>query len=120
MHASTARKHSQPLTHSDRKTVVVAQSPNSARRLKMVLAESSKRRNLLGHHHAHELVVGELLAEVGHHVTQLGGRDESVAVLVEDLEGLVELLVGVGVLHLASHQVEELGEIDGSVAVGVD
>jgi len=57
---------------------------------------------LLGRHHRHELLVvdlavtvdvgfpdhlvhllvGELLAEVGHHVTQLGGRDEAVAVLV--------------------------------------
>ena len=32
-------------------------------------------------------------------MAQLGGRDEAVAVLVEDLEGLQDLLLRVGVLH---------------------
>ena len=85
---------------------------------------------LLGHHHLDELLVvdlaiavdvsladhlvdllvGELLAEVGHDVTELGGGDEAIAVLVEHLEGLLDLLLGVGVLHLAGHEVEELQE----------
>merc|ERR1719198_207534 len=69
--------------------------------------------SLLGHHDLHELLVvdltvtvnvsladhlinllvRQLLAEVGHDVPQLGGRDEAVAVLVEDTEGLLELLL---------------------------
>ena len=53
-------------------------------------------------------------------MAELGGGDEAVAVLVEDLEGLEDLLLGVGVLHLAGHHGEELGEVDGAVAVGVD
>ena len=96
--------------------------------------------NLLGHHHLDELLVvdlavavdvrlaehlvdllvRELLAEVGHDVAQLGGGDEAVAVLVEHLERLLELLLGVGVLHLAGHEVEELGEVDRAVAVRVN
>merc|ERR1712199_141159 len=70
--------------------------------------------------HLIDLLVGELLAEVGHDVAQLGSGDEAVAVLVEDLEGLLDLLLGVRVLHLAGHEGEELGEIDGAVAVSVD
>merc|ERR1712124_104354 len=62
----------------------------------------------LRHHHLHEflvvdlpvtihisladhlinLLIGELLAQVGHHVTKLGRADEAVAVTVKDLEGL--------------------------------
>merc|ERR1719199_2199718 len=70
--------------------------------------------------HLVTLLVGELLAEVGHDVAELGGGDEPVAVLVEHLEGLDDLLLGVSVLHLASHHGEELGEVDGAVAVGID
>jgi hypothetical protein len=115
--------------------------------------------------HFINLLVGELLAQVGHNVAELSRRDEAVAVLpttdnhgvsirgrdsaqhilqicvcvcvqgrggvgslwrfpsadlVENLEGLEDLLLGVGVLHLARHQSQELGEIDGPVSVGVD
>ena len=35
------------------------------------------------------------------------------------LEGLEDLLLGVSVLHLARHERQELGEVDGAVAVGV-
>jgi hypothetical protein len=38
--------------------------------------------------HLIHLLIGQLLAEVGHHVPQLSRRDQSVAVAVEDLEGL--------------------------------
>ena len=96
--------------------------------------------DLLGHHHLDkllvvdltvavdvglpdhlvDLLVGELLPKVGHDVTELGGGDEAVAVLVEDLEGLEDLLLGVSILHFAGHHGEELGEVDGAVAVGVD
>lgn len=40
--------------------------------------------------------------------------------LVEDLEGLEDLLLRVGVLHLARHESQELGEVDGPVSVGID
>lgn len=70
--------------------------------------------------HLVHLLVGELLAEVGHDVAQLSRGDEAVAVLVKDLEGLLDLLLRVGVLHLAGHHGQELGEVDGAVAVGVD
>merc|ERR1719238_1646969 len=65
-------------------------------------------------------LICELLAKVGHHVSQLSGRDEAIAVLVEDLESLLNLLLGVGVLHLLGHEVQELREVDGARAVGVD
>merc|ERR1719389_794181 len=98
------------------------------------------RTNLLGHHdldgllvvnlavtidvsltdHLVNLLIGELLAKVGHDVTKLSSGDETVAVLVEHLEGLLDLLLGVGVLHLTSHQVQELGEVDGAGAIGID
>ena len=91
-------------------------------------------KSLLGHHHLDELLVidltvainigladhfidlliGELLAQVGHDVTQLGGGDETVAIAIENLEGLDELLLGVGVLHLAGHEGKKLGEINGA------
>ena len=60
------------------------------------------------------LLVGELLAQIGHDVAQLGSRDETVAIAIEHLERLDELLLGVGVLHLAGHKRQELGEIDGA------
>merc|ERR1711907_614795 len=42
--------------------------------------------------HLVDLLVRQLLAEVRHHVAQLGGADEAVAITVEHLEGLDELL----------------------------
>jgi len=96
--------------------------------------------HLVGHHHLDELLVvdlaitidisladhlidllvGELLAEVCHDVAELGGGDETIAVLVEDLERLLDLLLGVGVLHLARHHGQELGEVDGAIAISVN
>ena len=95
---------------------------------------------LLGHHHLDELLVVDLtvavniglanhlidllvrefLSEVGHDVTKLGSGDETISVLIEDLESLKDLLLRVSVLHLTSHHGKELREIDGSVSVGVD
>jgi len=42
--------------------------------------------------------------------------DESIAVLVEDAESLLDLLLAVRVLHLAGHHGEELWEVDGAVS----
>uniref|UniRef100_A0A8R7QCM5 Uncharacterized protein n=1 Tax=Triticum urartu TaxID=4572 RepID=A0A8R7QCM5_TRIUA len=73
--------------------------------------------------HPVHLLVGELLAEADHDVAQLGLGDVAVVVLVEHPEGLPELLLGVGGVRvgvgLAGHERQELGELDGAVAVGV-
>ena len=71
--------------------------------------------------HLGELLVGEFLAEVLEDVAELVAGDEAVLVLVEDAEGLPELvLVGAaGLLHLARQQGEELLEVDGAAAVRV-
>lgn len=53
-------------------------------------------------------------------MSEFGGRDEAVAVLVKHLERLADLFLRVGILHLASHHGEELGKVDGAVAVRVD
>merc|ERR1712003_256236 len=78
----------------------------------------------LGHHHLYELLVvdlaiavdvcfpdhlinlliSELLTQVCHDMAQLRGTDKAVAVAVEDLEGLDELLFGIRVLHLPRHE----------------
>jgi len=95
---------------------------------------------LLGHHHLDELfvvnlavtvdigladhlvdlLIRELLAEVRHHVAQLGSADEAVAIFVKDAEGLLDLLLGVRVVHLAGHQGQELGEVDCTAAILVN
>ncbi len=51
---------------------------------------------------------------------QLCGADETIAITIEDFEGLDEFLLRVRILHFTSHQRQELGEIDRAVAVGVD
>lgn len=66
--------------------------------------------------HLVDLLVGELLAEVGHDVAQLGGRYEPVAVLVEHAERLTDLLLAVGVLHFTGHHRQEFREIYRAVA----
>lgn len=48
-------------------------------------------------------------------MAQLGGGDETVAVLIEDAERLADLLLAVGVLHFPGHHRQELGEIDCAV-----
>ena len=60
------------------------------------------------------------LTQVRHDMSQLCGTDVAVSVLVEDLEGLLDLLLRVGVAHLARHHRQELGEIDRAVPVCVD
>lgn len=89
--------------------------------------------------HLINLVVGQLLSNRGHDVTELSGGDKAVVITVENLESLSDLLFGVSVLHLAGHHGEELctgasvecyrviepcgrltGEVDGAVVVSVD
>jgi len=70
--------------------------------------------------HLVNLVIGKLLTDGGHDVTELGSGDEAVVVAIEHLEGLTDLLLGVGILHLPGHHGKELREVDGAVVVGVD
>ena len=113
--------------------------------------------------HLVNLVISQLLANRGHDMTELGGGDEAVVVTVENLgwcqlfalkssrcgpitpylEGLPDLLLGISVLHFASHHGKELcahvsqtfrltwelalrvawaptRKVDGAVVVGVD
>merc|ERR1719343_1479665 len=105
-----------------------------------MLSAFSRTCGSLGHHHLDELLivdlavpidvcfpnhliyllVRELLPEIRHHVAELGRADEAVAVAIEDLEGLDQLLLRVCVLHLPRHQRQELWEVDRAVAVSVD
>jgi hypothetical protein len=79
---------------------------------------------LLSHHHLRELLVVDLaiavnigltnelihllvsdhFTEVGHDVPQLCSRDEAVAILVEQLERLENLVLGVCVLPYVEYQ----------------
>eukprot|EP00406_Dinophysis_acuminata_P075023 CAMPEP_0179245230 /NCGR_PEP_ID=MMETSP0797-20121207/18464_1 /TAXON_ID=47934 /ORGANISM="Dinophysis acuminata, Strain DAEP01" /LENGTH=144 /DNA_ID=CAMNT_0020952767 /DNA_START=162 /DNA_END=596 /DNA_ORIENTATION=- len=93
------------------------------------------------HHHLHKLVVvdlavlvlvrladelvdlllGELLAQARQDMPQLLLADATVAVAVEDLERLGELLVGIALApDLPSHQHEELTEFHRAVAIRID
>merc|ERR1712060_783057 len=54
--------------------------------------------------HLIDFLIGKLLAQVRHHMTELRRADEPVPITIEDLEGFDELLFCVCVFHLASHQ----------------
>ena len=66
--------------------------------------------------HLVDVRLGQLVADVTHHVAQFGGADEAVPVGVEDAERLPDLLLRVRVLDLLRHHVEELREVDGAAA----
>jgi hypothetical protein len=70
--------------------------------------------------HLIDLFVGKLLAKVRHDVAKFGSRDETIAVLVEDLEGIADLVVVLGGAHLLGHHAQELTEVDGAIVVLVD
>lgn len=58
--------------------------------------------------------------KVRHDMPQLSGGDVAVAILIEDLEGLLDLLLAVGVPHLPRHHGQEFREVDRAVAISVD
>ncbi|KAI6776161.1 hypothetical protein HG530_000106 [Fusarium avenaceum] len=64
--------------------------------------------------HLINLIIGELLADRGHDVSEFSSGNETVVITIENLESLTDLLLRVSVLHLAGHH------IDGAVVVGVD
>ena len=49
-----------------------------------------------------DLLICKLLSQIGHHVTQFRGRNEPIAVLVENPEGLLDFLLGVSVVDLGT------------------
>lgn len=63
------------------------------------------------------LVLVQLLTDVRQYVAQLGGVDQTVAVTVKDLEGLLQLLLGVLVACLRNHKAHELDEVNNTVTV---
>merc|ERR1719329_2070341 len=69
--------------------------------------------------HLVDLLVSQLLAQVGHDMAQFCCADETIAITIKDLECLNELLLGVSVLHLSRHKRQELGEINGSVSISI-
>jgi hypothetical protein len=70
--------------------------------------------------HAAALGDGGGLAEAAQDARELGGRDEAVAVGVEDREGVAQVLLdGVGVAGRRVHERRELGQADVAVAVRV-
>merc|ERR1719478_472285 len=96
--------------------------------------------DLLRHHHFHKflvvdlaiavdvrfsdhfihLLVRQLLTQIGHNMAKLSRANESIAISIEYLERLDQLLLGVSVLHLSGHQTKELWEVNGSITIGVD
>merc|ERR1712100_207541 len=60
-----------------------------------------------------------LLAQIGHHVSELRSRDGAVAILVEDAEGFDDVLLRILVLHFPCHNCEKRREVDSAVTVGV-
>jgi hypothetical protein len=60
------------------------------------------------------------LTQVCHDMPQLSRTDVPVAILIKDLESLLDLLLAIRVLHLPGHHGEELREIDRAVTIGVD
>lgn len=70
--------------------------------------------------HLINLLIGELLTQVGHNVTKFGGGNETVAVLVEHLEGFQDFFFRISILHLARHHRQKLREINRSATIRVD
>lgn len=57
--------------------------------------------------HLVNFVIGKLLANRGHDMAQLCGRNEAVVIAIEDLKRFPDLLLGIGVLHLPCHHGQE-------------
>ena len=68
--------------------------------------------------HLVDLLVG--LSKGGFDATHLGGGDETVFIVIDELEEAAELLGLVGVLHLAGHVAKELVVVNFAVAVGIE
>nr|GMD75587.1 hypothetical protein TCSYLVIO_006561 [Ipomoea batatas] len=68
-------------------------------------------------YHLFNLFVCKLLPQIYHHVPQLTGRDVAILVLIKHLESFFKLLLCIKYLHFLGHEVQELGELNGSIAI---
>jgi hypothetical protein len=62
----------------------------------------------------------QTLTKVSHNMSQLGGTDEPITVLIKDLESFLYLLFTISVAHLSCHHRKEFGKIDRSVSISVN
>merc|ERR1712094_110272 len=69
--------------------------------------------------HVLELLLIDVLTKLLGHTAQVAEGDLASVVIVEQLEHLLDVLTGVLLTHLASHHLEELTELDGTVGVVV-
>merc|ERR1712076_133939 len=70
--------------------------------------------------HVLELLIVDVLTELLSNTGEVAEGDLVGVVIFEQLEHLLDVLAGVLLAHLASHHLEELGELDGAVAVVVN
>merc|ERR1711881_291563 len=70
--------------------------------------------------HVLELLIVDVLTELLSNTGEVAEGDLVGVVIVEQLEHLLDVLAGVLFAHLTSHHLEELGELDGAVAVVVN
>merc|ERR1711912_121754 len=70
--------------------------------------------------HVLELLLVDVLTELLGDTAKVAEGDLAGVVIVEELEDLLDVLAGVLLTHLASHHLEELGELDRAVAVVVN
>merc|ERR1711868_180837 len=70
--------------------------------------------------HVLELLIVDVLTELLSHAGEVAEGDLVGVVIIEELEDLLDVLTGVLLAHLAGHHLEELGELDGAVAVVVN
>merc|ERR1712138_104651 len=67
--------------------------------------------------HVLELLIVDGLTELLSHAGEVAEGDLVGVVVVEELEHLLDVLAGVLLAHLGGHHLEELGELNGAVAV---
>merc|ERR1711896_49328 len=70
--------------------------------------------------HVLELLIIDVLTELLSNASEVAEGDLVGVVVIEELEDLLDVLTGILLAHLASHHLEEPGDLVGSVAVVVD
>lgn len=70
--------------------------------------------------HLLELAILHRLSQLLGHPPQTLKSDVAAVLLVEELEDLADILLGVPITHPRGHQVQEFPELDGARVVGVE
>merc|ERR1712178_489699 len=70
--------------------------------------------------HVLELLIVDVLTELLSNTSKVAEGDLVGVVVIEELEHLLDVLAGVLLAHLSCHHHEELGELDGAIAVVVN